>query len=113
MTDYHYWKWSDNKSNTKVLKSIRKSVVDEEQKEELSTGTTEKKELPIFSNIKPVYNEPSDKRSLCNERMSSRYMVIQTPVNPFLNCNNYVDDLAVQDTMLRPRDSNTSKETSS
>lgn len=109
MTYYHYWKWSNNNSNTTILKSDRKRNI--KDKEQSAAEIAEKKELPILSNFKPVHNEPSDKRSLCNERMSSRYMVIQTPVNPFLNGNNYVEDLAVQDTMLRPRDSNINKET--
>jgi len=106
MTTYHYWKWSNNKSIDKIQKSNRNLKVD--------TGVdadtdAEKKVLPL-TDIKPFHTEPSDKRSLCNERMSSRYMVIQTPINPFLNSGNYVEDLAVQDTMLRPKDSNVNKE---
>lgn len=106
MTNYRYWKWSNNKSIDKILKSARNVKVDKDVIDEKKD--TEKKVL--LTDIQPLHTEPSDKRSQCNERMSSRYMVIQTPINPFLNSCNYVDDLAVQDTMLRPKDSNANKE---
>ena len=110
MTEYRYWKWTNNKVGDNILKSQR-----QQKKEEIEdvVEEAEKKELPQLVAINTVHNEPSDKRSICNERMSSRYMVIQTPINPFLNSSNYIQDLEVQDTMLRPKDSNTSKETSS
>jgi len=46
------------------------------------------------------------KRSLCNERISTRRMLIQSSVNPFLCDNDYIDDIAAQDKFLRPMDSN-------
>ena len=46
------------------------------------------------------------KRSLCNERISGRRMLIQSSVNPFLCDNDYIDDIAAQDRFLRPMDSN-------
>lgn len=46
------------------------------------------------------------KRSLCNDRISTRCLLIQSNVNPFLCDNDYIDDIAAQDRFLRPMDSN-------
>ncbi len=106
MTEYKYWKWTNTKDGGTVEKSNRRI----EHKEHVVVETTEKKELPIITKLDSIHAEPSDKRQICNERMSSRYMVIQTPVNPFLKNSDYIHDLAIQDTHLRPQDSNITKE---
>ena len=64
------------------------------------------KEIPGFIDFTMVGNEPNNKRSVCNERISNRYMVIQTKINPYLSKSSYLDDLKIQDTHLRPIDSN-------
>ena len=46
------------------------------------------------------------KVELASERISGRQLIIQTPINPFLSDCDYLNDLKVQDTHLRPRDSN-------
>ena len=38
--------------------------------------------------------------------MSTRHMIIQKPINPFLKDSDYLKDINVQDTLLRPKDSN-------
>lgn len=106
MTEYKYWKWTNKKDGGTVEKSNRKI----EQKELVDSERTEKKELPTITKLDSIHAEPSDKRQICNERMSSRYMVIQTPVNPFLKNSDYIHDLTIQDTHLRPKDSNITKE---
>ncbi len=52
----------------------------------------------------------SDRRQVCNERISLRPMVIRTAMNPYLLGRDYLRDLQVQDTFLRPRDSNIKEE---
>tara|TARA_Y100000591_G_C21670484_1_gene612650 strand:- start:370 stop:837 length:468 start_codon:yes stop_codon:yes gene_type:complete len=66
----------------------------------------ERKRVPGLIDFSTIHTEPSDKRSRVNERISNRYMVIQTSINPFLSTTDYIGDLKVQDTMLRPKDSN-------
>ena len=66
----------------------------------------ERKRVPGLIDFTTIKAKPSDKRSRVNERISNRYMVIQTSINPFLSTTNYIGDLKVQDTMLRPKDSN-------
>lgn len=90
---YRFWKWTKPNPIIKSARRQRILQVEEEKKE--------KKKVK-----EPVYNSPSDKRALCNERIANRYMIIQTPVNPFISTENYIDDLDVQDRFLRPKDSN-------
>lgn len=51
-----------------------------------------------------------DRRQLCNERISLRPLVIRTAMNPYLLGGDYLRDLHVQDTYLRPKDSNIKEE---
>ena len=107
MTNYIYWKWGKN--NTFNIKSSREHNTTEHNTTEHNINVddiTEKKAPVIHEVLKPLYDIPSDKRELASERISDRQLVIQTSINPFLaNCN-YLNDLKVQDTLLRPRDSN-------
>ena len=52
-----------------------------------------------------IDDKGENKRTICNERISQRYPIIQTKINPYL-ATNYIEDLSVQDNFLRPRDSN-------
>jgi len=122
MTEYKYWKWTNNKNNDGVSKSkradklekvnktfwkkVRKGVTEDVVPCEALDNLTEKKAPPQIIDFVVAHREPSDRRSVCNERISCRYMVIQTPINPFLSGSDYIDDLKVQDTLLRPKDSN-------
>jgi hypothetical protein len=100
MTNYIYWKWGKN--NTLNIKSPR-----EQGKKTAETAEfAEKKALIMHDEIKPMYDLPSDKRELASERISDRQLVIQTRINPFLADGDYLNDLKVQDTLLRPKDSN-------
>ena len=96
MTNYIYWKWGNDTFN---IKSSRK-------KNEKVDNPTEKKAPVIYEEIKPFYDEPCDKRELASKRISGRQLIRQTPINPFLAGGNYLNDLKVQDTLLRPVDSN-------
>ena len=50
-------------------------------------------------------NQESNKRQNMNDKLNSRYMVQQTNQNPFLMSTNYVEDLDVQESFLRPKSS--------
>ena len=108
MTEYIYWKWTKNQAEN-IRKSAREKKPDEKKATEKKV--TEKKELLYLTVPDAIHTEPNDKRSVCNERISNRYMIIQTPVNPFLKDSNYIHDLEIQDTHLRPKDSNVKKST--
>ncbi len=55
---------------------------------------------PIESHV------PSNKREMVNEKMNERHMISQINQNPFLIQNKYLDDLYVQETFLKPKNSN-------
>jgi len=131
--EYRYSKWSDK--NGYMVKSKRKKILDldketdvdkykthknmieilskkqkisDEQNERVNEREQEieQKRVPGLIDFNTIYHEPSEKRALSNERISNRYMVIQKSINPFLSTSNYIGDLEVQDTHLRPKDSN-------
>ena len=105
MTNYIYWKWG--KGDTSNIKSSRnKSYKNEDIKKEITDDINLKKRDLIYDEIVPEYDIPSDKRELASERISGRQLIIQTPINPFLSDCDYLNDLKVQDTHLRPKDSN-------
>jgi hypothetical protein len=132
MMIYKYSKWSDKKEEVKRSQRVpsnlpssetndllrvaeqgtmdlsNRNVIKEEHRireNERDIGI-DNKEIPGFIDFTKIGNEPSNKRSVCNERISNRYMVIQTKINPFLSKGNYLDDLKIQDAHLRPIDSN-------
>ena len=102
MTNYIYWKWGKN-NNLNIKSSRERNKTEHNIKVE---DITEKKAPVIHEILKPLYDIPSDKRELASERISDRQLVIQTSINPFLADCDYLNDLKVQDTHLRPKDSN-------
>ena len=98
MTEYRYWKWTNQKGKGPEKSSRVRTIK--------PVVETEKKAPTSFAELNTIHTEPSNKRSVCNERISNRYMVIQTPINPFLKDSDYITDIKVQDTLLRPKDSN-------
>jgi hypothetical protein len=49
--------------------------------------------------------QESNKRQNMNDKLNNRHMIQQTNQNPFLVGNNYVQDLDVQESFLRPKSS--------
>ena len=105
MSNYNYWRWSIEEEVPRSKRPIKKTLIVSDTIEKIDK-TTEKKELPGFVDFKTIHIEPSNKRTENSERMSSRHMIIQTSVNPFMCDSNYIDDIKTQDTLLRPKDSN-------
>jgi hypothetical protein len=68
-----------------------------------------------YNNMKPLLFEDisetscmriSNKREDANTKLIERSMVENVNQNPFLSNNNYLNDLHVQDTFLKPKNSN-------
>jgi len=85
---YKLWSWK--KDNYEYKKSYR-------YKNEI------KNEIEL-----EIVKMDNDKRAQCSNRLSKRKGVIQTNINPFLK-SDYLTDLEMQDTFLRPKDSNIRK----
>jgi hypothetical protein len=111
MECYKYWKWSNNYTQCDTpIKSIRKQGLGNDISHNDGTHNDDNKpgninKLLNFVPFETMVIEPNNKRCENSERISAREMVIQTNINPFLN-NNYIEDINVQDTILRPKDSN-------
>ena len=85
---YVYWNWKKNE-DCKIEKTKRKENVNFEN--EIETE---------------IIKIEENKKSVCSNRISDREMIIQTRINPFLQSNNYIEDLSQQERFLRPKDSN-------
>lgn len=79
-----------------------------------TNGTTMNKssryDKPEPESEKPVVVEGTffkkvSERDINNEKLVSRYMVAQTNCNPFMANNDYLKDLEVQDSFLKPQNS--------
>lgn len=55
---------------------------------------------------KEIFTQRSKHREEQNEKLSTRSMVIQKNINPFVTEGTYVEHLDAEDSFLRPRDSN-------
>lgn len=104
---YKYWKWSN--SHIPCDKSMRKNI----EPPTSAIKSTIKNEIREIMNNKHYNiitpdnkNKNSNKRDVCNDRISKREMIIQTNVNPFLTEQSHVNNISVQDVFLRPHDSN-------
>ena len=88
---YNYWVWGNGGIMKKSLRETNKKAKIQENTFPLGEKIEERRQ---------------NDRELNSERLSQRHMIIQTSINPFLSDHNYLDDLQVQDTFLRPKDSN-------
>lgn len=105
-TNLIHWIWSkgeqyekslkgrDKQSNHENIRNINESVILEEQNQ-----TNNLNELP------QGFIQKEKKLNGQNEKLSSRHMMIQKNINPFLE-RNYLQDLNTEDEFLRPRNSN-------
>ena len=94
--DYVYWKWTRNEG---ITKTMRQSPVENSTKIKNTINT-------------PEIDNTKNKREECCERISNREWVIQKSINPYLNGNNYINDLTAQNEFLIPKDSNFEKKIS-
>ena len=89
--EFIYWKWTKKEE---VIKTKREILVESKIKHKINT---------------PNFDTTKNKREECSERISNRKWVIQRNINPYINQNNYIDDLSAQNEFLIPKDSNDKK----
>ena len=83
-----YWNWKKNEYS-------------EIEKTDRNKHKNFKKEIET-----EIINIEENKKSVCSNRLSDREMIIHTNINPFLQSNNYIQDLSQQEKFLRPKDRN-------
>lgn len=96
------WKWSTGEG---YKKSARICPEQEEQLEKKVHDTVFMESIPSIMN-EEQFTRKSSKREEQNEKLSSRYMIVQKSSNPFIDSSNYVNDLDTEGNFLRPKDSN-------
>tara|TARA_B110000046_G_scaffold184863_1_gene224601 strand:- start:13427 stop:13696 length:270 start_codon:yes stop_codon:yes gene_type:complete len=88
------------------MKTMRNTTEKKIPEKKIPEKKIPEKKIPTPTQHTPYYGESSNKREIVSERISDRQLIIQKTVNPFLVSGDYLNDLNVQDTMLRPQDSN-------
>ncbi len=104
-----------NTSETQTIISQQKNIIEwkwsKGEQYERSLRRTEKKALEVNpeSTIDKCmlqgYTRKSNKRDEQNEKLSGREMMVQTSINPFMNNQNYLDDIKKESEYLRPQKS--------
>lgn len=67
---------------------------------------SKKLERPIENALNETQQLTHNKRELSNDKLSERMMIGQINQNPFLANHNYVEDISIQEKLLRPKNSN-------
>ena len=99
--EYIYWTWSKDgehlqKSHKSQRPKINKEVVH-------TTSPTTTLESEIIN--KTMFTEENN-REINYDRLSKRKLVTNRQINPYLQSNNYLNDISIQDKFLRPKNSN-------
>lgn len=99
--EYIYWTWSkDGEHLQKSHKSQRPKINKEVANTNSSTTTLESEIIN-----KTMFTEEND-REINYDRLSKRKLVTNRQINPYLQSNNYLNDISIQDKFLRPKNSN-------
>ena len=93
--DYKSWKWTIN--NEKMEKTDRKMRL-----REIEERIRDKQ----FDNLKQLNNKDINNKEICAQRLMERQQVKQRTFNPYLCNNNYLSDLHIQESFLKPKNSN-------
>ena len=93
--EYKSWKWTIN--NEKMEKTERKMRL-----REIEERIRDKQ----FDNLKELNNKDVNNKEICAKRLMEREQVKQRTFNPYLCNNNYLSDLHIQESFLKPRNSN-------
>tara|TARA_B100000242_G_C42921586_1_gene427316 strand:+ start:426 stop:728 length:303 start_codon:yes stop_codon:yes gene_type:complete len=93
--DYKNWKWTIN--NEKMKKTDRKMKL-REIEERIRDNQ--------FDNLKELNNNEINNKEICAQRLMERQQLKQRTFNPYLCNNNYLSDLHIQESFLKPKNSN-------
>lgn len=111
-TNLIHWIWSKGKQYEKSLKGKDKQSNQENSIQSFDNRNINETVILEEQNQKNDLNElpqgfiqKEKKLNGQNEKLSSRHMMIQKNINPFLE-RNYLQDLNTEDEFLRPRNSN-------
>ena len=90
----HIEKTQRNNTNRNTKKSVSNH---EQMPTTIPSGTTYSQE---------GFTNKFNKRNVLNNKLNERYLTGQISRNPFMNNNDYIEDIKTQDAFLVPRNSN-------
>jgi len=95
--EYKSWTWTINDEKMKKTKRKNKIKEIEERIRDLQ-----------FENLKQLTDKDKKKnnKEVSAKRLMEREQIKQRTFNPFLCNNNYLSDLHIQESFLKPKDSN-------
>jgi hypothetical protein len=103
-----YWIWSKKgehlEQSPKKLSPTQPKVPPEQ---DLQKGSflTPSLEENMVQDSKGMFAEENN-RELSSERLAKRALVSDQQLNPYLSSNDYLNDLTIRDSYLRPKNSN-------
>lgn len=112
------WKWSKGENYEKSGKRPKDVEMNDQNVVNVCLNQEPIYEIPNqgnnqvidISKIPKGFIHKENKLNGQNEKLSSRHMIVQKGINPFVNTENYVDHLNTETSFLRPKNSNFSKE---
>lgn len=133
MSQLIFWKWSNGEKNIQSLKNdnINPNPNNELNENLNNSYTIESNQIisgsgydfnegvrseyinndeysnnHLQSNIPGGFIHKEKKLNGQNEKLSTRHMIVQKGINPFVNTENYIDHLDTETSFLRPKNSN-------
>lgn len=109
MSNMIEWKWSSGEKYQQSNK-LQKEEFMKKINETIDLSQIKTNDLALSMNTS--MNTPEgfihkqNKLDGQNEKLSSRHMIVQKGINPFVNTSNYIDHLDMETSFLRPKDSN-------
>lgn len=98
------------KNGSARMQSTKKDIVQQVQKKE-QLQKEEQQEQAINTALNTIsdplqgFSECASKREDVNSKIGERALVGRVSYNPFLTDNTYVHDIAIEDSLLRPKNS--------
>lgn len=110
MSDIYEYKWTNGIPYEKSKKNERAI---ENALSVLTYNNEQVQQLQEQSKISPTFQSniqsqqlTHNKRELSNDKINERMMFSQINQNPFLANHNYIEDISIQEKLLRPKNSN-------
>ena len=115
------WKWTKKEPYERSRRPIRNAGADIAEQNEAFSNEIEKSayssSLNHDENTWDILNQSiysdfksSNKREDLDDKISKREMIQQIGTNPFLQNTNYLDDMSIRDTYLKPKNTTIDRE---
>lgn len=104
--EYYIWRPSEESQHIEKTQRNKNTNNHENTKESPPTSSTN---MTTYS--QEGFTNKFNKRNVLNNKLNERYLTGQISRNPFMNNNDYIEDIKTQDAFLVPRNSNYERQT--